>query len=227
MQYLFPALKSIPRNMLTLLRMIFIDCTVPILFLFAMDFIAQIAKVLTAIILAGWSFETVVNHRIGYTVAMAAAKLPLLSICLSRRLAIVQSFRSARSIKIALAIGVCLLGVNLLAQLGVSDVGLEFSLSAILKIVATCVLAPVVEELFFRGYLWARLQARGYGEVSIIICTALLFAAIHLPDNFASLFNYLRMGFSFSLIRYFSGGIGLPIFFHAAMNFIVIRHIGV
>ncbi len=95
--------------MLTLLRMIFIDCTVPILFLFAMDFIAQIAKVLTAIILAGWSFETVVNHRIGYTVAMAAAKLPLLSICLSRRLAIVQSFRSARSIKIALAIGVCLL----------------------------------------------------------------------------------------------------------------------
>ncbi|KQZ63111.1 hypothetical protein ASD54_01635 [Rhizobium sp. Root149] len=127
----------------------------------------------------------------------------------------------------AIAIGILLLAINVLAQIGKVDVGLEFSLSAGLMILSTCVFTPVVEELFFRGYLWARLQARGYGEVSIIICTALLFAAIHLPDNFASLFNYLRMGFSFSLIRYFSGGIGLPIFFHAAMNFIVIRHIGV
>ncbi len=115
--------------------------------------------------------------------------------------------------------------MNLLAQLGVSDVGLEFSLSAILKIVATCVLAPVVEELFFRGYLWQGFK-RGIRRGSIIICTALLFAAIHLPDNFASLFNYLRMGFSFSLIRYFRVHRAAHLF-HAAMNFIVIRHIGV
>ncbi|WP_156379008.1 CPBP family intramembrane glutamic endopeptidase [Rhizobium sp. Root149] len=220
-------LKYIIHSATKIFRIIFIDCAVPILFLLATGVIATTLSTFMAIILSGEKLEGIVKIRASHLTAVVTGNGPLLLASLIRLQPIRQSFRSPRSIMAAIAIGILLLAINVLAQIGKVDVGLEFSLSAGLMILSTCVFTPVVEELFFRGYLWARLQARGYGEVSIIICTALLFAAIHLPDNFASLFNYLRMGFSFSLIRYFSGGIGLPIFFHAAMNFIVIRHIGV
>lgn len=224
---MFSALKGIPRNMLTLLRMIFIDCAVPILFLILTAAIATTLSTFMAIILSGEKLEGIVKIRASHLTAVVTGNGPLLLASLIRLQPIRQSFRSPRSIIAAIAIGILLLAINVLAQIGKVDVGLEFSLSAGLMILSTCVLTPVSEEMFFRGYLWARLQARGRSDGLITICTALLFAAVHLPNSLAALTNYLFMAFSFSLIRYFSGGIGLPIFFHAAMNFIVIRHIGV
>jgi membrane protease YdiL (CAAX protease family) len=224
---MFSALKGIPRNMLTLLRMIFIDCAVPILFLILTAAIATTLSTFMAIILSGEKLEGIVKIRASHLTAVVTGNGPLLLASLIRLQPIRQSFRSPRSIIAAIAIGILLLAINVLAQIGKVDVGLEFSLSAGLMILSTCVFTPVSEEMFFRGYLWARLQARGRSDGLITICTALLFAAVHLPNSLAALTNYLFMAFSFSLIRYFSGGIGLPIFFHAAMNFIVIRHIGV
>ncbi|WP_312222940.1 CPBP family intramembrane glutamic endopeptidase [Rhizobium rhizoryzae] len=224
---MFSALKGIPRNMLTLLRMIFIDCAVPILFLILTAAIATTLSTFMAIILSGEKLEGIVKIRASHLTAVVTGNGPLLLASLIRLQPIRQSFRSPRSIIAAIAIGILLLAINVLAQIGKVDVGLEFSLSAGLMILSTCVFTPVSEEMFFRGYLWARLQARGRSDGLITICTALLFAAVHWPNSLAALTNYLFMAFSFSLIRYFSGGIGLPIFFHAAMNFIVIRHIGV
>ena len=224
---MFSALKGIPRNMLTLLRMIFIDCAVPILFLILTAAIATTLSTFLAIILSGEKLEGIVKIRASHLTAVVTGNGPLLLASLIRLQPIRQSFRSPRSIIAAIAIGILLLAINVLAQIGKVDVGLEFSLSAGLMILSTCVFTPVSEEMFFRGYLWARLQARGRSDGLITICTALLFAAVHWPNSLAALTNYLFMAFSFSLIRYFSGGIGLPIFFHAAMNFIVIRHIGV
>ncbi len=224
---LFRFLKSIPRNTLTLLRMIFIDCAVPIVFLFIFNVFGQLVAALCGTILTAWSIDPVVVRRAKHAINTLFAQSPLLVVYLQRRQPIRQSFRSPRSIIAAVTIGTLLLAINVLAQVGKSDVGLEFSLSAGLMVLSICLFTPIAEEMFFRGYLWARLQARGYGDGLITICTALLFAAVHWPNNLAALTNYLFMAFSFSLIRYFGGGIGLPIFFHAAMNFIVIRHIGV
>lgn len=219
--------KSLPANIMTLLRMIFLDCAVPIVFMLIFDFLAQIIKAILGVILTAWSINPVVIDRVRYAVATLAAQFPLLVVCLQRREPILQSFHPPRSMAAAMTIGLGLLALNLTAQIGVVDIGLELSLSAGLAIISVCLLTPFCEELFFRGYLWARLQARGYSDGLITICTALVFAAVHAPVSLASLFNYLLMAFSFSLIRYFSGGIRLSIFFHAAMNFIVIRHIGV
>ncbi|MFT4623571.1 MAG: membrane protease YdiL (CAAX protease family) [Myxococcota bacterium] len=43
---------------------------------------------------------------------------------------------------------------------------------------AVCVLAPVVEELVFRGYLWHALS-RSMPQWLVFVCTTLLFAAYH------------------------------------------------
>lgn len=213
--------------MLTLLRMIFIDCAVPIVFIVIVAVVAQTLGAFMGIILTGEKLGPVVSKRGASVTVGVVAYSAMLAACLIRLQPIKQSIRSPRSMIAALTIGGLWLVMKFAAVQGRSYVGLDLSLSAILVTVDICLTAPIVEELFWRGYLWARLQARGYGDGLVTICTALLFAAAHTPDNFILFTHYLMMGLSFSLIRYFSGGIGLPIFFHAAMNFIVIRHIGV
>jgi membrane protease YdiL (CAAX protease family) len=227
MHYLFRFLKGMARNMLTLLRMIFIDCAVPIVFIVIVAVVAQTLGAFMGIILTGEKLGPVVSKRGASVTVGVVFYSTILTACLIRLQPIKQSFRPSRSMIAALAIGGLWLAVNLLAQYGKPNAGLELSISAVLMMIDICLLTPVAEELFWRGYLWARLQARGRSDGLITICTALLFAAVHWPNSLAALTNYLFMAFSFSLIRYFSGGIGLPIFFHAAMNFIVIRHIGV
>ncbi|MCJ8507563.1 CPBP family intramembrane metalloprotease [Rhizobium lemnae] len=220
-------IQKAAENAILLLRMIVIDCAVPIVFIVIVTVVAETLGVFMGIILSGENFSLIVSQRGAHVTAGVVAYFAMLAACLIRLEAIKQSLRSPRSMIAAVAIGALWLAVNLLGQYGKPDVDLDTSLSAILRVLAGCALAPIAEETFWRGYLWARLKARGYGDGLITICTALLFAAVHLPNSLDALTNYLFMAFAFSLIRYFSGGIGLPIFFHAAMNFIVIRHIGV
>ena len=47
-----------------------------------------------------------------------------------------------------------------------------------LLLFAVCVVAPIVEEVVFRGYLWAAL-ARSMPEPLVLVCTTLLFSAYH------------------------------------------------
>ncbi|WP_312222942.1 CPBP family intramembrane glutamic endopeptidase [Rhizobium rhizoryzae] len=211
----------------TIVRILIVDCAVPLLFILIVTAVAQTIGVLMGIALSGEKLDTIVKARAAYFTTGVVAYSAILAACLIRLQPIKQSFRSSRSMIVAVSIGLFLLVVNLAAQHGKPNAGLELSISAALMILDICLLTPVAEELFWRGYLWARLQARGRSDGLITICTAILFVAVHLPGDIPSFVNYALMGLSFSLIRYFSGGIGLPIFFHAAMNFIVIRHIGV
>lgn len=215
------------QNSFTIMRIIIADCAVPLLFILTVTAAAQTLGAFMGIVLSEEKLDTIVKARAAYLTSGVVAYSAILAACLIRLQPIKQSFRSSRSIITAVTIGLILLTVNLAAQHGKPNAGLELSISAVLMILDICLLTPVAEELFWRGYLWARLQGRGRSDGLITICTAILFIAVHLPKDIPSLVNYSLMGFSFSLIRYFSGGIGLPIFFHAAMNFIVIRHIGV
>lgn len=89
-------------------------------------------------------------------------------------------------------------------------------------IVVTCVGAPLVEELFFRGLLQTRLVGR-YGVVPGIIGASLLFGAAHMIawqgiDTFAYAWAIAGGGLVLGTIRSLTGRLGPGIVAHAVFN---------
>ncbi len=82
-------------------------------------------------------------------------------------------------------------------------------------VLGIAVLAPLGEELVFRGYLQRVLGAR-YGTMRAVIVTSVLFAAIHL--NPASLLALFALGVVFALLRVWTGSIWPAILAHAMQN---------
>lgn len=85
-------------------------------------------------------------------------------------------------------------------------------------------LAPVGEELFFRGYLQPSLQVKTGKRVGLVI-TALLFTAIHLPRILISqigspwsLIIFFFLGLAFGLARDKTGSVYNAILSHAGWN---------
>jgi membrane protease YdiL (CAAX protease family) len=119
-----------------------------------------------------------------------------------------------------------LLGLGLLASRsawnGFNPIAFNVTVSGTLLLITVCVLAPVCEELFFRGYLWSKLVKRGYAAVTIIITTSLLYVLPHVPSSFVAFADYATIGLFLATIRYLSGGIVLPVLFHIAMNSMLI-----
>ena len=76
-------------------------------------------------------------------------------------------------------------------------------------------LAPIGEELVFRGYLQRVLGAR-LGAGRAVVITAALFAAIHL--NPASLLALFGLGVIFALLRVWTGSIWPAVIAHAIQN---------
>ncbi|HEX9709020.1 MAG TPA: CPBP family intramembrane glutamic endopeptidase [Candidatus Thermoplasmatota archaeon] len=84
---------------------------------------------------------------------------------------------------------------------------------------AVAVLAPVAEELFFRGYALGGLAQRGYVGPGVIITSA-LFAAIHLnPFTFIPL---MAAGTVLAGVYLRTGSLVAPIVGHAANNFLAL-----
>jgi uncharacterized protein len=84
-----------------------------------------------------------------------------------------------------------------------------------LALIVLIVIAPLTEELFFRGLLLDGF-ARNYGAQKAMVFTALLFAAIHLnPYQFVPAF---LIGLLLAWLRLKTGSIWLPITLHAANN---------
>lgn len=84
-----------------------------------------------------------------------------------------------------------------------------------LLVAAVTILAPIGEELLFRGYLLRVLGAR-YGAVTGIGVTALLFALLHV--NPASLLALFTLGVVFGTLRLATGSIWPAILAHAIQN---------
>lgn len=89
-------------------------------------------------------------------------------------------------------------------------------------VLVTCVGAPLVEELFFRGLLQTRLVAR-YGAVVGIPVASLIFGAAHLmawdgPYTLAYAWSIAGAGLVFGLARHHSGRLGTSIAAHAVFN---------
>ena len=90
------------------------------------------------------------------------------------------------------------------------------------------VLAPICEELFFRGYLQPATQSRGKNWVGLLI-VALLFTAVHLPKLFIlqegsplDLIIIFVLAVILGIIRYTTRSVYNSILLHLANNLISI-----
>jgi hypothetical protein len=84
-------------------------------------------------------------------------------------------------------------------------------------------MAPVVEELVFRGLLFAILE-RAVGLRFAVVTTAVLFAGLHIPEYWHAwnhLFMILVVGVVFSLARGATGSLTPSILLHIGYNFLI------
>lgn len=82
------------------------------------------------------------------------------------------------------------------------------------------VVAPFMEELLFRGLLFAFFEKHG-GLISAIVATAILFAGLHIPEYWGAWNNVvmiLVVGFTFSIVRGLTGSVTPSFALHLAYN---------
>lgn len=89
-------------------------------------------------------------------------------------------------------------------------------------VLVTCVGAPIVEELFFRGLIQTRLVAR-LGPVPGIGITSLLFGAAHLigwagPISILYAWSIAAAGLALGTLRHLTGRLGTSMAAHAMFN---------
>lgn len=82
------------------------------------------------------------------------------------------------------------------------------------------VIAPFMEELLFRGLLFAFFEKHG-GMIFAIVSTALLFAGLHVPEYWGAWQNVLMIlvvGFTLSIVRGMTGSVTPGYILHLAYN---------
>jgi membrane protease YdiL (CAAX protease family) len=94
-----------------------------------------------------------------------------------------------------------------------------FGLS-LLKVTELCLVAPVVEEMFFRGWLWTALR-RIWGPVPTALCTGGLFLLIHVAGGVVRLFILLPITILLSIARHRGDSVRASLTVHAVNNAIV------
>lgn len=86
-----------------------------------------------------------------------------------------------------------------------------------LAIFMVAIVAPIMEEFFFRGFIYGAFRKR-WGITAAIILTSVLFAVSHL-----SLFNFIPLtiiGIALAYLYERTGSLGPPIILHALNNFL-------
>lgn len=92
-----------------------------------------------------------------------------------------------------------------------------------LMVVALVVGAPLVEELFFRGYMFKSFERSRLGGVGTVVVTSLVWVAIHgFQYGPVELTYLILIGGLLGAARLKSGAIALPIALHVINNLIVV-----
>jgi hypothetical protein len=136
----------------------------------------------------------------------------------------VQGF-SAGTLGIGVGLMALSTGFNLLYNLGLSQFGLQAQMDFValfeqlsspwLLLVGGIVVAPVVEELFFRGFVFAGLRER-YGWRRAALLSAGLFAVIHLQP--LAVIPIFVLGTVFAYLYHRSGSIWPAVIMHVLTN---------
>lgn len=87
--------------------------------------------------------------------------------------------------------------------------------------IALIVVAPVWEELFFRGFMHRGLAAGLGAKPAILICSA-CWALMHVQYNMVLIFWIFLVGLFFGAVRERSGSTSLVIVLHAIMNLVAV-----
>ncbi len=78
------------------------------------------------------------------------------------------------------------------------------------------VAAPMIEEIFFRGFFYRFLRSR-YDAPNAIFISAALFAGIH-PQGMVGFFPLMAIGVSLAALREWRGSLAAPMVLHACVN---------
>ncbi len=80
------------------------------------------------------------------------------------------------------------------------------------------VAAPLAEEFFFRGFLFAGLSTSRGGPVLAIVLTSVSFAALHIQYDLYDMTSILVAGVLLGVIRWRTGSLWFCVALHALMN---------
>jgi len=83
--------------------------------------------------------------------------------------------------------------------------------------VLTVTIGPIVEELFFRGFLQPCVAAIT-GAIPAVIITAICFAAIHGPVSLLQFFCFMVTGAAYDFLRLRSGSVVASTLMHSTYN---------
>ena len=94
----------------------------------------------------------------------------------------------------------------------------ESSVLPSLLIFAVVVCAPIIEECFFRGFLFKGLMHSAIGSAGAILVTALLWSVIHMQYEWYGIIVIFLGGLLLGIARVRTGSILAPLLMHCAMN---------
>lgn len=105
-------------------------------------------------------------------------------------------------------------------EVNVGDVAAEMESSEIplLFVLAIVVLAPLFEEVLFRGFLFKGLISTRLGAVGTIVITAFTFAVIHAQYDLIVLANVFSIGILLGYARYKTNSLLTPLILHMLLN---------
>jgi membrane protease YdiL (CAAX protease family) len=86
------------------------------------------------------------------------------------------------------------------------------------RLLGLILLAPIAEELVFRGVLFARICQTRLGRTGAIVIPAMLFALMHVQYSALEMSFIAVDGLFFGLARYQSRSLFVPILLHASGN---------
>jgi membrane protease YdiL (CAAX protease family) len=91
-----------------------------------------------------------------------------------------------------------------------------------LLLVLVVVMAPVAEELFFRGWLWEALCRRGHGVTTTAVLTAIPWLLLHGIESPGRILFLLPAAVIFPLARHLGGGVLASLTVHFTNNLSVV-----
>jgi membrane protease YdiL (CAAX protease family) len=118
------------------------------------------------------------------------------------------------------------LGMGILIQvLGAQEIpnfmlNLEYPtlMHKVLLLIAVAIIAPVVEEIVFRGFLLKRFSGTFLGIHGAVFVTAFIWAVIHGQYESVYIFVIFLIGIIFGYARVMTNSLYIPIMMHSVMN---------
>jgi membrane protease YdiL (CAAX protease family) len=86
--------------------------------------------------------------------------------------------------------------------------------------VSVIVIAPLVEEIVFRGFLFVGLQQFRHGNIVAVLVTSLLWALIHLQYNLAQMSLIFFLGILLGIARIRTRSLWVPVAMHMLNNLV-------